>query len=246
MAATKFVRFMLAALCASLPAAALTLPLNHQRVETSIDGMRVALYISGPVTIDFNGSEVAIRADASIDLSEIQKNFAAIVLARSVDRKCGDSITLKNASLNAPKDSAAAEVTATATIRRVQCDASGQALGAPAVVSGPLALRLQPRVAEHGQLAFDITPAPATEAKVAALLVDHALSEALASMIAGTLTSSAGATSVTMALHRDAASYEPRIESAAFERLPDNHLGTHLILTLKVPTAKFFEWKIGQ
>jgi hypothetical protein len=239
---------MLVALWASLPAAALTLPLNHQRVETSIDGMRVALYISGPVTIDFNRSEVAIHADASIDLSEIQKNFAAIVLARSVDRKCGDSITLKNASLNAPKDAApaAAEVTATATIRRVQCDAAGQALGAPAVVSGSLALRLQPRVAEHGQLAFDITPAPATEAKVAALLADHALSEALASMIAGTLTSSAGATSVTMALHRDAASYEPRIESVAFERLPDNHLGTHLILTLKVPTAKFFEWKIGQ
>jgi hypothetical protein len=239
--------FALAALAVAMSATSLTLSLKQHPVGTSIDGTHVDLFITGPVTMDFRPPDVDVHVDAVIDLGDVQKKFAAIVLARSITRACGDSITLRNAAVHPVKNGTAtfAEITSNATIRRVECGADAKPRGTPLLVAGALALRLQANVGANERLAFDITPASGMDAQLAKLLADRALYDALAAMVSGTLSAAAGSGSITAALSPDAAAYEPHVKSASFQELPGGVLGAHLVVALTVPLLKLGDWKIG-
>jgi hypothetical protein len=245
---TQKLAIAIAMLLLATPAVALTIPLKSHRVNTSIEGTSVDLFITGPVTLDFGAGGVAIHVDAIVDLGDVQKKFAAIVLARAVTRTCGDSITLQNAALQPEnmRDAVVAGIVANANIRHVSCGADGKPIGTPTVVSGVLGLRLKAKVTTNEWLAFDMTASPRTSAAVATLLDDRSLYEALASMVSGTLSAAAGTESVTAALNSEAASYDPRVKSASFEALPNGALSAHLVVTLDVPLLKVNDWKIGQ
>jgi len=219
----------MAAFAVAVPAAALTIPLNQKSISTSIEGTPVKLFITGPLTMDLSTTNVAFRIDAVVDLREVQKKFAPIVLARAVTRDCGDSITLRNATVQPEKSGNVtfAVVVANATIHRVSCDADRKPSAPPVDVSGVLALRLQAKADAHERLAFDITPTSSTSAAIAKLLADRSLYDALAGMVSGTLNAAAGTASVTAAVNREAASYDPRVKLAAFEALPGGVLGAN-------------------
>lgn len=226
---------------------ALTIPLDHQRVPTSIEGVQVDLFVTGPVHVQVTDGTAHIEIDRTVDLSDVQKHFAAIAQARAVDVRCGTSVSLEQATLRTldVRGSTIAEVVSTATIRKTRCGADGASVTHTNTTTGVLALHIAMRVSDDQRLVFDVTAADKTAGSVAALMTEPATSALVSSMIGGSLSSALGPGSVTAPLSRDAASYDPRVKTATFRPLPGQVLGAHLVVTLRVPLVKFFEWNIG-
>jgi hypothetical protein len=233
---------------APISLSALTIPLDRQRVPTTIDGVEVDLFVTGPVEISFAEGKAMVAIDATIDLADVQRSFAAIVRARGVDVRCGTSVSLNGAAIRPVQAGGGtiAEVTGAATIRQTACRSGGTPVDGGKLITGGLTVRISALADEHERLLFDLTVANATDAAVAKLLEQSAIREVLTKMLTGALAAAAGPSRVTAPLSSDAASYEPRVKRAAFQSLTGGALGARLAMTLSVPLDKFFEWKVGR
>jgi len=225
---------------------AFTLTLDHQRVPTTVEGVSVTLFVSGPITIDVTDGVASVRIDGTVDLSDVQKHFASILHARTASRRCGDIISIEDATLRSMQTGgeSVAEVVAKAGIRQNRCDTDGTTLSSSSVTTGVLALYLKPRV-DHGQLAFDVEIRPTTTPAIATVLRDPAIFRFLVTTVSGSLSSAIGPSTLAAPLSREAASYDPDVQAAFFQALPGGALAAHLVVVLHVPLAKFLDWHVG-
>jgi len=225
---------------------AFTLTLDHQRVPTTVEGVAVTLFVTGPVTIDVADGVASVHIDGTVDLSDVQKNFASILHARTASRRCGDIISIEDATLRSKQNGgeSVAEVVAKASIRQGRCDTDGVTPITSSVTTGVLALYLKPRV-DHGQLAFDLEVRPMTTPAIATLFRDPAMFRLLVTTVSGSLSSAIGPSTLAAPLSREAASYDPDVQAASFQAFPGGALVAHLVVVLHVPLAKFLDWHVG-
>jgi hypothetical protein len=233
-------------LFAAVNATALNFTLDRKSVKTSIEGTKVELLVSGPVDIEFANGNADIRIDATVELGDLQKHFAAIALARATNEPCGDSVTLDGATLKPKREGTEwlAEVAGNATITSASCDAK-HAVTKKTTTSGALVTLMKPRSGAGEHLAFDVTVAAGSDPKVAVLLANDATRAALTAMLTGSLSSAVGGGAVAT-LSPEAASYDPRVKSVAFQTTTDGALAAHLVVTFTVPLAKLGEWHVGK